>query len=173
VSQRTAIINQIRAFLLERGTVFAEKPAKLKVAMADVLENADNALTPMMGNLIDILWNEWSTVEEQIDELTDRLEQIAANDAGCCRIRQIQALPHRLRRYPARPEAHFVDPVLHMARAFYSRFGISVRREFPDNGSCYKDWRSAKPCAWLISNTASPSLTPRAPTERQSASSRE
>jgi hypothetical protein len=61
----------------------------------------------------------------------------------------------------------------HMARAFYSRFGISVRREFPDNGSCYKDWRSAKPCAWLISNTASPSLTPRAPTERQSASSRE
>jgi len=93
VSQRTAIINQIRAFLLERGTVFAEKPAKLKVAMADVLENADNALTPMMGNLIDILWNEWSTVEEQIDELTDRLEQIAANDAGCCRIRQIPGTP--------------------------------------------------------------------------------
>jgi transposase len=41
VSRRTAVINQIRAFLLERGMVFAQKPAKLKAAMADVLENAE------------------------------------------------------------------------------------------------------------------------------------
>ncbi len=27
----------------------------------------------------------------------------------------------------------------HLARAFYSRFGISVRRVLTDNGSCYKD----------------------------------
>ena len=41
VSRRTAVINQIRAFLLERGMVFAQKPAKLKAAMADVLENRE------------------------------------------------------------------------------------------------------------------------------------
>jgi transposase len=87
VSRRTAVINQIRAFLLERGMVFAQKPAKLKAGMADVLENAENALTPIMRNLIGRLYEEWKTVEEQIDELTDSLEQIAANDAGCCRIR--------------------------------------------------------------------------------------
>jgi len=92
VSRRTAVINQIRAFLLERGMVFVQKPAKLKASMADVLENADNALTPMMRNLISILWDEWKTVEQQIDELTDRLEQIAASDAGCCRIRQIPGI---------------------------------------------------------------------------------
>jgi transposase len=46
VSRRTAVINQIRAFLLERGMVFAQKPAKLKAAMADVLENAEADLTP-------------------------------------------------------------------------------------------------------------------------------
>jgi len=44
VSRRTAVINQIRAFLLERGMVFAQKPAKLKAAMPDVLENAENLL---------------------------------------------------------------------------------------------------------------------------------
>src|ERR1700754_283753 len=65
VSRRTAVINQIRAFLLERGMVFAQKPAKLKAAMADVLENAENALTPTMRNLVGILWEEWKTVEEQ------------------------------------------------------------------------------------------------------------
>ena len=83
VSRRTAVINQIRAFLLERGMVFAQKPAKLKAAMADVLENAENALTPMMRNMIGILWEEWKTVEQQIDELTDRLEQIANKGDGC------------------------------------------------------------------------------------------
>jgi transposase len=92
VSRRTAVINQIRAFLLERGMVFAQKPAKLKAAMADVLGNAENTLTPMMRNLIGILWDEWKTVEQQIDELTDRLEQIAERDAGCCRIRKIPGI---------------------------------------------------------------------------------
>jgi transposase len=92
VSRRTAVINQIRAFLLERGMVFAQKPAKLKAAMAEVLENAEADLTPMMRNLIDMLWGEWKTVEQQIEELTDKLEQISANDAGCCRIRKIPGI---------------------------------------------------------------------------------
>lgn len=92
VLRRTAIINQIRAFLLERGMVFAQKPAKLKAAMTDVLENAENELTPIMRSLIGILWDEWKTVEQQIEELTDKLERIAASDAGCCRIRQIPGI---------------------------------------------------------------------------------
>lgn len=89
VSRRTAVINQIRAFLLERGMVFAQKPAKLKAAMADVLENAENTLTPMMRNLIGILWDEWKTVEGQIDELTDRLEQARTD-----RRQRRRLLPH-------------------------------------------------------------------------------
>jgi transposase len=55
ISRRTAVINQLRAFLLERGMVFAQKPAKLKAAMADILENAESDLTPLMRNLIDTL----------------------------------------------------------------------------------------------------------------------
>jgi transposase len=42
--------------------------------------------------MIGILWDEWKTIEQQIDELTDRLEQIASSDAGCCRIRQIPGI---------------------------------------------------------------------------------
>jgi transposase len=92
VSRRTAVINQIRAFLLERGMVFAQKPAKLKAPMADILENAEADLTPQMRNLIDMLWGEWKTVEQQIEELTDKLEQISASDAGCSRIRKIPGI---------------------------------------------------------------------------------
>jgi hypothetical protein len=48
------VINQVRAFLLERGMVFAQKPAKLKAAMADVLENAEAALTSQMRKLYSV-----------------------------------------------------------------------------------------------------------------------
>ena len=64
ISRRTAVINQLRAFLLERGMVFATTPAKLKAAMADVLENADADLTSQMRNLISMLRIEWKLVEE-------------------------------------------------------------------------------------------------------------
>ena len=92
VSRRTAVINQIRAFLLERGLVFAQRPAQLRAAMADVLENVDADLTPMMRNLVNLLWDEWKTVERQIDELGDELERISAADAGCTRIRKIPGI---------------------------------------------------------------------------------
>src|SRR5271156_1585087 len=92
ISRRTAVINQLRAFLLERGLVFSQTPAKLKAAMADILENAEADLTAQMRNLIDMLWSEWKTVEDQIEGLSDELERISAADAGCTRIRQIPGI---------------------------------------------------------------------------------
>jgi transposase len=72
--------------------VFAQTPAKLKAAMADILENAEADLTAQMRNLIDMLWGEWKTVEQQIEELSMQLERISTSDAGCTRIRQIPGI---------------------------------------------------------------------------------
>lgn len=60
--------------------------------MADILENAEANLTPQMRNLIDMLWSEWKTFEQQIEELTTQLERISAADAGCARICQIPGI---------------------------------------------------------------------------------
>ncbi len=92
ISRRTAVINQLRAFLLERGLVFAKTPAKLRAALPDILENADLDLTMQMRDLIDLLWNEWKTVEDQIKGLSLELERISAADPGCARIRQIPGI---------------------------------------------------------------------------------
>src|ERR1700722_20043964 len=92
ISRRTAVINQLRAFLLERGMTFAKTPAKLRSAMADILENAEAELTPRMRKLIDMLWQEWKTVEQQIEELSDELDRICAADAGCVRMRQLPGI---------------------------------------------------------------------------------
>jgi transposase len=92
ITRRTAVINQLRAFLLERGMTFAKTPAKLRIVMPGILENAENGLTPLMRNLIDVLWGEWKTVEQQIEELSDQLQRIAASDDGCTRIQQIPGI---------------------------------------------------------------------------------
>jgi transposase len=92
ISRRTAVINQLRAFLLERGLVFAKTPAKLRAALPDILENADLGLTAQMRNLIDLLWKEWKTVEDQIEGLGLEFERISAADPGCTRIRQIPGI---------------------------------------------------------------------------------
>ena len=92
ISRRTAVINQLRAFLLERGLVFAKTPAMLRAALPDILENADLDLTPQMRNLIDLLWKEWKIVEDQIKGLSLELERISAADPGFTRIRQIPGI---------------------------------------------------------------------------------
>jgi transposase len=46
VARRTSVINQLRAFLLERGMVFARTPVKLKQAMPEILETQRNSSWP-------------------------------------------------------------------------------------------------------------------------------
>ena len=81
IGRRTSVINQLRAFLLERGLVFAKSPAKLRERMPEILENADEDLTPRMRNLLAMLWNEWKDLELQIEEMNDEVERIASSDA--------------------------------------------------------------------------------------------
>jgi transposase len=92
VARRTSVINQLRAFLLERGMVFAKTPFKLKQAMPEILENADANLTPRMRNLVSLLWSEWKDLEQQIVTMNEEVEQIASADPACQRLRQIPGI---------------------------------------------------------------------------------
>jgi transposase len=92
IARRTSVINQLRAFLLERGLVFPKSPAKLRERMPEILENAEENLTPRMRNLLAMLWNEWKDLELQIEEMNDEVERIASSDAACMRLRQIPGI---------------------------------------------------------------------------------
>src|ERR1035438_2096478 len=92
MARRTSLINQIRAFLLERGIVFAKTPIRLREALPEVLENANENLTPRMRNLVAMLWSEWKDLELQIVEMNDEVERIASSDAACVRLRQIPGI---------------------------------------------------------------------------------
>ena len=92
ITRRPSVITQLRAFLLERGLVFAKSPARLRERMPEILENAEEELTPRMRNLLALLWSEWKDLEHQIVEMNDEVEQIASSDAACARLRQIPGI---------------------------------------------------------------------------------
>src|SRR6201993_5059687 len=88
IARRTSVINQLRAFLLERGMTFAKTPARLRERMPEILENAEEGLTPRVRNLLALLWNEWKDLEQQLVDLNQEVELIASSDASCTRLRQ-------------------------------------------------------------------------------------
>ena len=89
VARRTSVINQMRAFLLERGISFRKGPASLRRQMPEILENADAKLSAAMRRLLDFLWQEWKGLQLQIESLNADLEQIAGSDPSCVRLQQI------------------------------------------------------------------------------------
>ena len=66
VYHRTAVINQIRGFLLERGITFAKGPANLRNHMPAILEDAERNISPRMRTLLARVWQEWKQLEIEI-----------------------------------------------------------------------------------------------------------
>jgi transposase len=89
VSRRTSIINQIRAFLLERGITFRQGRLHLRKNMPAILENAASTLSPRMQSIIHDLWQEWHSVEAQIDHATDTIDAISKQDEACQRLLEV------------------------------------------------------------------------------------
>jgi len=89
VRQRTGIINQMRAFLLERGITFRAGRVYLRSHMAAILEDAELNLSPLMRGLLEQLWEEWKITESRIEKVTDQLEVVADQDTSCKRLQGI------------------------------------------------------------------------------------
>src|SRR5215470_15880773 len=89
VQRRTALINEIRGFLLERGITFAARPIQLRKNLPEVIEDAEQNLTPRLRWLLERLWQEWKQLDIDIETITDEIERISNEDALCRRLRQI------------------------------------------------------------------------------------
>jgi transposase len=86
VGQRTAVINQIRGFLLEHGITVRAGPFALQQALPHLLANEDAALSLGMANLISGLAADWRRLDARIHDLTKTIEAVAANDQSCRRL---------------------------------------------------------------------------------------
>src|ERR1700690_3327841 len=89
VQRRTALINEIRGFLLERGLTFPARPIPLRKNLPPVIEDAEQNLSPPLRWLLDRRWQEWKQIEIDVQVITEEIERISNEDARCRQLRQI------------------------------------------------------------------------------------
>jgi transposase len=92
VNQRTGIINQIRAFLLERGIAVRQGLRFLRSELPRILSTPPDVLSPRMVRMIEDLTGDWRRLDERIEALSNEIVAIARRDAGCERLMSVPGI---------------------------------------------------------------------------------
>ena len=92
VSQRTGIINQIRAFLLERGIAVRQGLRFLRAELPIILANRSDVLSPRMLRVIEGLMADWRRLDERIGGLSEEIEALARQDPACERLMTVPGI---------------------------------------------------------------------------------
>jgi transposase len=92
VSQRTGIINQIRAFLLERGVAVRQGQRFLRAELPRIGATPPDVLSPRMVRVIEDLAGDWHRLDARIEALSAEIEAIARRDAGCERLMSVPGI---------------------------------------------------------------------------------
>src|SRR5918999_779601 len=92
VSQRTGIINQIRAFLLERGIAVRQGLHSLRFELPGVLATRTDVLSRRMLRIIEGLAEDWRRLDERIEGLSSEIETLARQDKACERLMTVPGI---------------------------------------------------------------------------------
>jgi transposase len=92
VSQRTGVINQIRAFLLERGVAVRQGFRFLRAELPGILATGCEVLSARMVHLIEGLARDWRRLDERIEGLSGEIATLARQDAGCARLMSVPGI---------------------------------------------------------------------------------
>ncbi|BBU64058.1 IS110 family transposase (plasmid) [Methylosinus sp. C49] len=94
VSERTALINHLRALLLERGVVVAQGRRKLEAALETFADEEGDvgSLSPRIRILIEDMRAEWRSLDQRIAKLDAEFVQMARDDEAAQRLISIPGI---------------------------------------------------------------------------------
>jgi transposase len=92
VGRRTALINQLRAILLERGIIIPQRRRVLDRQLPGLLADDGNGLSPRIRLLIEDIRTEWRELDTRIKVLDDELIATAKTVDNCRRLCEIPGI---------------------------------------------------------------------------------
>ncbi len=92
VAQRTTLINQTRAILLERGLIFAAGRCKFESALDTLLDEQEDGLSERIHQLIAELRGEWKMLYTKIAALNAEFLALARDDPSMRRLTTIPGI---------------------------------------------------------------------------------
>jgi transposase len=90
VAERTALINQLRGFLLERGIAVPQGRRKLELQLAAMLAEGEVPLSPRVRQLVDDMRAQWAELDRRIEAFNDEFAARAKEDQ---RARRLATIP--------------------------------------------------------------------------------
>jgi transposase len=92
VRQRTGIINQIRAFLLERGVAVRQGRRFLRTELPGILAKRADLLSSRMMRIIEDLAADWRRLDERIEGLSTDITRVVEQDPACERLMTVPGI---------------------------------------------------------------------------------
>ena len=92
VGERTALLNQVRAVLLERGITIAQGRRKLEQELAITLEGQDVRLSQRVRALLDDMRAEWRELDRRIEAFDNEFASLAKTDEVARRLVSIPGI---------------------------------------------------------------------------------
>jgi transposase len=92
IGDRTAVINQLRGFLLEHGIAVRQGHRFLRQQLPQILATRSDVLSPRMIRIIGDLVEDWARLDERIETVTAEIEGLARADVSCGRLMTVPGI---------------------------------------------------------------------------------
>lgn len=92
IQQRTAKANQIRGLVGEYGVIAPVGIKKLRIAVPDWLEDAENGLSDYFRTLLIELWRDLQYLDERIEQMDKQILKLANDDPVARRLLEIRGV---------------------------------------------------------------------------------
>jgi len=89
IVERTAVVNQMRALLLEHGWVVPIGRELFARRLPTILGDLEHGLTVRMVQLIERLRRRWRALDDELASISNEIVQIAADSELCRRVRTV------------------------------------------------------------------------------------
>jgi transposase len=92
ISERTAVINQIRGFLLEHGIPVRQGLRFLRQQLPDILAKRIDVLSSRIIRIIEDLSGDWRRLDVRIEHVTEEIEELAHGTESCRRLMTVPGI---------------------------------------------------------------------------------
>jgi transposase len=92
IKGRTALVNQIRGVLAERGIVIAQGITKLRKQLPVIVDDLTNELTPLSREVLRELYAELVALDERVSRADDLVQRVFTQSAACQKLAQVEGI---------------------------------------------------------------------------------
>ena len=92
ISQRTGLINHLRALLSEYGVILPQGITHIRRHLRPILDDTDNELTSVLREVLYELLDEFLRLDEGVKALDQKLKEVCTHSEACKRLLDIPSI---------------------------------------------------------------------------------